>query len=77
MPARSNLLLIRPNGLLIKQYQRRDQIGHFYANAGRQALPIRLGEDVGAELDLVGAIDRAWHLARGDFEGGSFMDAGP
>lgn len=38
----------------------------------RLDLPIRLGEDVGAVLNVtVGAIDEAWHLARVDFPGGS------
>ena len=38
----------------------------------RLDLPIRLGEDAGAVLDgTVGKVDRAWHLMRVDFAGGS------
>lgn len=38
----------------------------------RLDLPIRFGDEVGVVLDaIVGEIDRAWHLARLDFAGGS------
>ena len=38
----------------------------------RLDLPFRLGEDSGAVLDAtVGEVDKDWHLARVDFEGGS------
>jgi molybdate transport system ATP-binding protein len=38
----------------------------------RLDLPIRLGEDAGAILDgTVGEVDKNWHLARVDFDGGS------
>ena len=38
----------------------------------RVDLPIRLGEDAGAILDVkVGALDEPWHLARVDFDGGA------
>lgn len=38
----------------------------------RVDLPIQLGEDTGAILDgTVGEVDRHWHLARVDFDGGS------
>ena len=38
----------------------------------RLDLPIRLGEDVGAILDgIIAEVDRAWHLVRVDFDGGS------
>lgn len=46
--------------------------GRLAATLTRLDLPIRLGEDAGAVLDAtVGAVDRAWHLVRVDFEGGS------
>lgn len=38
----------------------------------RLDLPFRLGEDAGAVLDAtVGEVDKDWHLARVDFDGGS------
>lgn len=38
----------------------------------RLDLPIRLGEDAGAVIDVVvGEVDSQWHLARLDFDGGS------
>jgi molybdate transport system ATP-binding protein len=46
--------------------------GPLAATLARLDLPIRLGEDVGAILDgSIGAVDRDWHLARVDFDGGS------
>jgi len=46
--------------------------GPLAATLARLDLPIRLGEDAGAILDgTIGAVDRDWHLARVDFDGGS------
>ncbi len=49
----------------------------------RVDLPIRLGDDAGVVIEaIVGSIDREWHLARMDFDGGSLwlrdpgLDAG-
>ena len=46
--------------------------GPLVETLARIDLPIRLGEDIGVVLDaVVGERDKAWHLARMDFRGGS------
>lgn len=44
----------------------------------RMDLPIRLGEDAGVVIEsTVNAVDREWHLARTDFDGGSIWIRDP
>ena len=44
----------------------------------RVDLPIRLGDDAGVVVEsVVGTVDREWHLARMDFDGGSLWIRDP
>lgn len=46
--------------------------GPLGATLARLDLPIKLGEETGTILDgMVGEVDKIWHLARVDFDGGS------
>jgi molybdate transport system ATP-binding protein len=52
--------------------------GPLIETLARLDLPIRLGEDAGAVLDVtLGVVDTTWHLARLDFAGGSLWTRNP